>query len=81
MVGISSVEAENNIEELPIIIQQKFETIYQFSEPISGYMSLDKENDNFFNTSRTKVMLDFINRHHYKMVWSNDYFNIYKAEE
>ncbi|WP_411767747.1 hypothetical protein [Winogradskyella sp. A3E31] len=74
-------EAENNIEELPVIIQQKFETIYKFSEPISDYMSLDRENDNFFNTSRTKVMLDFISRHNYKIVWSNDYFNIYKTEE
>ncbi len=73
-------KAEQEIEELPIVLQQKFETIYKFSEPINDYMSTNKENTNFHSNERNTVINSFLNRNNYKIVWSNAYFNIYASK-
>ncbi|MEZ4856285.1 MAG: hypothetical protein R2812_07410 [Gelidibacter sp.] len=74
-------KAEITIPVLPIVVQQKFETIYEFSEPIPDYMSTNKENNNFHSNERNAIMKAFLERNNYKIVWSNLYFNIYQPEE
>nr|WP_262902548.1 glycosyltransferase family 39 protein [Winogradskyella sp. SM1960] len=71
--------AETEIDILPIVVQQKFETIGQFSTPDPYYMSESKEEDYRYNRNRVKAMNDFLERNNYKIVWSNDYFNIYQS--
>lgn len=73
-------KAEKEIPVLPIVVQQKVETIYRFSEPISDYMSTKKINTNFHSNERNAIMISFLNRNNYKIVWSNDYFNIYESK-
>lgn len=73
--------AEIECNELPIIVQQKFETIYKYSEPLENYMSENRENSFRYNKDRNRVMNDFIKRNAYKIVWRNSYFNIYKSNK
>ncbi|NNE33421.1 MAG: hypothetical protein HKN40_13755 [Winogradskyella sp.] len=72
-------KAEHDIPVLPVVVQQKFETISNFSEPIEDYMSVHKENSDLHSNERNKAMRDFLTRHNYTVVWSNAYFNIYKT--
>jgi hypothetical protein len=66
-------------------VQQKMETIYAFSEPIENYMTSKKEEVtlqfNGYDAERNRLMTNFIDRNNYEIVWSNDYFNIYKTEK
>jgi Dolichyl-phosphate-mannose-protein mannosyltransferase len=71
--------AESDIDVLPIIVQQKFETISNFSEPMLDYMSENKKDIYTYSKERVIAMNNFIKRNHYKIVWSNPYFNIYKS--
>ncbi|WP_111684348.1 hypothetical protein [Winogradskyella tangerina] len=73
------LKAEQEIDELPVVVQQKIETIYEFSEPIEDYMSETKENTNFHSNERNATMNSFLKRNNYEVVWSNAYFNIYKS--
>jgi Dolichyl-phosphate-mannose-protein mannosyltransferase len=73
--------AEIEIDVLPIIVQQKFETISNFSEPMLDYMSENKEDIYTYSKERVIAMNDFIKRNQYKIVWSNSYFNIYKSDK
>jgi len=73
-------KAEKEIEELPVVVQQKFETIYQFSDPIDDYMSTNKVNSDFHSNENNAIMNSFLKRHNYRVVWSNDYFNIYVSK-
>jgi hypothetical protein len=67
-------------KELPVIIQQKFYTIEDFSEPIEDYLSEVKPE--VFNSSkrRNRVMNKFLKDYNYKIVFSNSHFNIYKVK-
>lgn len=71
--------AEAEIDVLPIVVQQKFETIIEFSTPDPLYMSEEKEESYRYNRNRVKAMNDFLERNDYNIIWSSDYFNIYKA--
>lgn len=77
--------AEKEIDILPIIVQQKFETIFSFSEPTENYLTEHIENDfrynNGFDSERVKTMNLFILRNEYEIVWSNTHFNIYKSHK
>ncbi|WP_460218181.1 hypothetical protein [Psychroserpens sp. MEBiC05023] len=73
--------AETNIVTLPIIVQQKFTAIWEFSEPIDDYLAEDKPYSNTYDPGRAKAMNSFIERNAYKIIWSNDYFNIYKSSK
>ena len=73
------LKAEQDINELPVVVQQKIETIYEFSEPIEDYMSENKKNTNFHSNERNAIMNSFLKRNNYEIVWSNAYFNIYKS--
>ena len=70
--------AEANIKDLPIVVQQKFTTIWEFSSPMDDYLSEDKTYSNTYHPGRAKAMNDFLRRHNYKIIWSNAYFNIYE---
>ncbi len=74
-------EAEKEIPNLPIVVQQKFETIMSFSEPIEDYMSENKTENNLHSNARSKAMNSFLIRNNYTSVWSNDYFVIYRPEQ
>jgi len=71
--------AEKELPVLPIVVQQKFKTIQEFSEPMTDYMDERKEETNEYNKGRTISMNDFLERNEYEIVWSNAYFNIYKS--
>lgn len=71
--------AQLEIEVLPIVVQQKFETIVNFSNPDFNYMSEEKEDDYIYNKNRVKAMNAFLKQNNYAIVWSNNYFNIYKS--
>jgi hypothetical protein len=72
-------EALNSDKDLPVVIQQKFYTIEDFSEPIDNYLSEQKPE--LFNSSqrRNKVLNAFLRKHNYKIIFSNSHFNIYKS--
>ena len=72
-------KAETEIEGLPIVVVQKFETIIDFSEPKSNYMVPEKNNSILHGSKSIEVMNDFLDRNNYKEVWSDDYFSIYKS--
>ena len=71
-------KAEKEIDILPIVVQQKFETIVAFSEPLDNYMSENGVENNLHSNIRSKAMNNFLSRNNYKEVWSNDYFIIYE---
>ncbi|MFK7831761.1 MAG: hypothetical protein AB8B52_00660 [Winogradskyella sp.] len=75
------LKAEREIPVLPVVVQQKFETIYSFSEPITDFMSTQKENSNFHSNERNAIMNAFLERNNYRIVWSNSYFNVYQSKE
>ena len=71
--------AEETIPNLPIVVQQKFRTIVSFTEPDDTYMDETKEEGYIYKRGRVKAMNAFLKRNTYKVIWSNDYFNILKA--
>ena len=73
--------AEKEIGVLPIIVQQKFDTVGSFSQPITNYMSENQDTSVFFDKRRVVAMNAFIKRNNYEIVWSNPYFNIYKSNK
>lgn len=75
------IKAELEISVLPIVVQQKFETISSFSEPIPDYMSTSKGNTNLHSNERNAIMNSFLERNDYSIVWSNEYFNIYQSQK
>lgn len=70
--------AQTEISILPVVVQQKFETIDNFSEPITDYMSENKEASYYYDRNRVNTMNKFLIDNNYKLVWSSDYFNIYQ---
>ena len=70
--------AEHEINELPIVVQQKFETIRAFSDPDPDYMSETKTETYHYKSGRVKAMNAFLKRNNYNIIWSNSHFNIYK---
>ena len=72
------MQAESEIDSLPLVVLQKFETIGGFSEPIKDYMDETKEENYLYKRGRVKAMNAFLKRNHYVVVWSNDYFDILK---
>jgi len=74
-------KAESKVDKLPVVVQQKFSTIFEFSEPKEDYMSENTQNTLFHNNNLTAVMNDFLQRNNYEVIWSNEYFNIYKPRK
>nr|WP_238527986.1 glycosyltransferase family 39 protein [Aquimarina agarivorans] len=75
-------QASKEIEKLPIIVQQKFDATFRFGTPDPDFLkeSHNKEKVNkYYNLQRTKAFNQFIKKNEYKIVWYNDYFNIYKS--
>lgn len=72
--------ASLEIDGLPIIVQQKFETIDAFSEPVLDYMSEEKHENYYYNRNRVVAMNRFLRDNNYQVVWSNAYFNIYRSQ-
>lgn len=77
LFNIKIKKAEEEIDVLPVIIQQKFDTIYELSEPMTDYLDENREDNDRFNSLRTMAFNKFLKRHNYQLVWSNTYFNIY----
>lgn len=73
------LKAEKEIPVLPIIVQQRFNTLGEFSNPITGYLRESGADSYLFNRQRIAEMNSFIKRNNYKVVWSNSYFNIYSV--
>jgi hypothetical protein len=71
--------AEREIEKRPIVVQQKFQTIGSFSAPMTDYMDPEKEESYLYKKGRVRAMNSFLKRNPYQLVWSNAYFNIFKA--
>lgn len=73
-------EAQKHTDKLPVVVVQKFETLSEFSAPIPDYFSEEREDTYSYSAQRTKAMNAFLKANDYKLVWSNAYFNIYKAK-
>ncbi len=74
--------AEEHINVYPIVLQQKFETIRTFSEPVPRYLSEEynrESGDNIHDIKKNQIIGAFLRQHNYELVWSNDYFNIYQT--
>lgn len=66
---------------LPIIVQQKFETIGGFGVPSEFYLREDKTREVYsYNLERVITFNTFIKENRYSILWSNDYFNIYGTD-
>lgn len=65
---------------LPVVVQQKFQTVAYFGDPDITYMDENKPNTHRYNSDRTKSMNHFLRINGYRSVWSNDYFVIYKPQ-
>ncbi|WP_353778101.1 hypothetical protein [Winogradskyella sp. 3972H.M.0a.05] len=74
-------KAEAQREQLPIVVQQKFNTVASFSDPIPNYLNSEEPTGRHYNKVRSKAMMDFLERNDYEIVWSNPYFNILKASK
>lgn len=74
-------KAEQEISVLPIVVQQKFNTIHRFAEPDPNYMDASSANTILHAAASVSTMNSFLERHNYQIVWSNAYFNIYKAKQ
>ncbi len=74
------LRAERETKILPVVVQQKFNTIVTFSEPLLDYMSESKEESYIYKQGRVKAMNSFLKRNKYKIVWSNTHFNILKPK-
>jgi hypothetical protein len=74
-------KAEQEIPVLPIVVQQKFNTIHRFAEPDPNYMDASSANTILHAAASVSTMNSFLERHNYQIVWSNAYFNIYKAKQ
>ena len=77
--------AQKDILEYPVVIEQKFNTIWEFSEPIDDYLTehisdIDNETRNDV-IKKTKMLKSFIKTNDYEVVWSNAYFNVYKTNK
>lgn len=77
--------AQNEIPELPVLIQQKFNVIWSFSEPIDGYLNTDLSTTDDLSKrdviKKNKILNTFIKNNNYQIVWSNNYFNILKTSK
>lgn len=77
-------QAEKRIKIYPIVVTQKFETILEFSKPIPNYLEENLTNTKgliiAYDTKKNASMNTFLNNNDYEIVWSNEYFNIYKTE-
>ncbi len=73
------LKAEAEIPVLPIVVQQKFNTIGEFSKPITNYLDNSGSDSYLFNRQRITEMNSFLKRNNYKVVWSNAHFNIYNV--
>jgi len=68
--------AEKEIDSLPVVVLQKFQTIGSFSEPMDDYLSEYRKENYFFNSSRAVAMNSFLKRNNYVEVFTNNYFSI-----
>ncbi|TLX76902.1 hypothetical protein E9993_04240 [Labilibacter sediminis] len=71
--------AEKEIEVLPIIFVQKFETIFEFSEPIENYLDESAEDTYLNRVHSHKSLKSFLSRNQYEVYWENEYYCIYKT--
>ena len=63
---------------LPIVVQQKFETIGGFGDPSEFYLREDKTREVYsYSVERVIAFNTFLKENRYSILWSNDYFNIY----
>jgi hypothetical protein len=70
------LRAEKEIDALPVIVIQKFNTLGSFSDQDKEYFSEKKDKTFIFNPYTVKLMKDFIDLHQYEIVWSNNFFDI-----
>lgn len=73
--------AEKEIKTYPVVVVQKFETIFSFSDPIPNYLTTDPDNPENVNAAKNKLLLNYLHKNKYHVVWSNAYFNIYKTDK
>jgi hypothetical protein len=64
--------------KLPMILRQKFETLYRFGQPSEDYLLKEKANSGFARKEFTHTINQFIYDNHYLIIWQNRYFVLYK---
>lgn len=74
--------AETAMNECPIVLIQKFVSIGDdFSAPLDPYLDENRPDDYLWNSHRTRIMNQFLNRHVYEPIWSNEYFEILQSKK
>lgn len=68
--------AEKEIDGLPAVLRLKFNTLGQFSAPDPHYLDDDREPGGYSSPGETNIYNAFLRRHGYRIVWSNEYFDI-----
>jgi len=72
-------QAEKKINSYPVVVAQKFETTFYFSNPTPDYLTTDPDNTYNIDSAKTEMLFNFLDRNDYYLAWSNAYFNIYKT--
>jgi hypothetical protein len=67
--------AEARTEHLPILVLQNFYSSNEWSEPKYDYYNL-KADGSFSSKEMSQNIMDFIERNHYRRVWTNEYYDI-----
>lgn len=78
-------QAEKEIKIYPVVVTQKFETTLSFSNPIPNYLSKNLVNThgliNYYDAKKNASLNKFLSKNNYEIVWSNDYFNVFKTKK
>lgn len=73
--------AELEIKELPIVLVQKFETIFKFFEPVQNYLDESAEDTYLNRVHSHKALNAFLKRNQYEVIWENNYYCIYRSKK
>jgi hypothetical protein len=72
--------AEKQINVLPVLVIQKFNSLNEYLEPESEYFSEKREKTFLFNPNIVPILKEFIRKYNYEIVWSNEHFDIFKTD-
>lgn len=79
------LRAENEIKTYPVVVVQKFDSHNGFSPPIPNYLKSTTNHKGIpllqNELLKHKQTQQFLTRNAYKIVWSNDFFDILKTQK
>ena len=70
--------AEARGGKLPVVVREKCQLI-NFVLPDPNWNQTNAEDDFFHKNAKVRLIQDFIERHHYQVVWESDEYQILTA--